>query len=1505
MPEKKVMDEKKCKTFCLVDPNLKDFLGHDFEYDHSLLVPAEKEGYKVVVLGHRQVQSAVSTAMPIRSVFPLDIWGDYPRWARLSYIGQSLNHWLCNYTFYRALQRGLAGIPLTRDTLIFGHMITANQLLGWAWWLRKLKRPCAPQTVLLLRYQPAFYEDACAAKAFRILEELATQGIVRLGTDSDRLAQDYSYLTSLPIEVFSIPHTVHTVLSPQHACPNFSNRPLRLVSLGNARDEKGYLEILQAIHILHAYHGATGLEFVLQSNRATREVEDAIHSFQKYGLPNVRLLFAELKTQEYYQLLQSADVVLLPYWRNIYEARTSGILVEALAAGKPVIVTEDTWMSDQLKEYGSGLVCRDHSPQKLVQAILEIKTHYPAHWQRAQETRAAWQAKHNPQVLFQQLAIPPAPLLKSSKISRAALLYPWGNLRERKCGASLRGGLFLDFLKENFAQVRVLEIGDFPEERTNKFYHEFYTQKNPLIHKAETLFHVLLAILTNGRSKKQDFHLWQFYRFRLDRVFAQRVWNIVRWADVVFLEYTYFADAVSKACRSLGKKLIISDYDIVANQVTSCSWLRNLTRREEFRSLQMGDYAVCVSSADQKILSQHAIQAENIPHPVNIEEIRVSLPLHLIESVLQEFCQIAPPYRNLCLFVGSNFEANEIAVQYIRQIAQEMAALPNGEEVRFIIIGACAKPERSGNFIALGKVEEIVMRALYQVADIVLIPLPFGTGASLKTIEAMAYGKVVLGTKVGFRGLEVESDKHCVICDDLTQYPQLIAQLLMSREKRLSLAENAYQFAQQYDFRQVYRRYLELIGEPSQALPLAKFSAEKFLERLLFRAGQEALAKQHIKLAQQITEDLVARNPDSPQVHYLLSLCHYQQHKILGNSSLEKALRHCNLAVEKGFHEDFSFYCHRSKILEELGQREAAATDLRMATFVITTAKLREELWKLFFQGDYGKVQMLIEDKIAEAQHDSNLHYLLALSRHSLGMTDSSTLHHYDQALQCGFDKFWVYFHRARLWKNLDKIEAARCEVKKAIACRPNQQEALQLLQQIEDSHIWQIFFQKEYGKVAVIAKRRLRREPHHATLYYLLAHARHNLGYFGADVAYYYRQALAYGFDEFWAHFHLSRLLKEQGNITEARMHAEKAIAIKPNEPEACRWLQQLEESDLWALLAQGNYGKILDIVENRLKCQPQDGNLHYLKALSRHNLGKLDEPTLSHYDQALLCGFEEYWIYFHRARLWRDRGNSQAAMADMEKALTLQPSNREALQLCQQIVTAHAWQLFSQGDYEQLIGELKTKLAQTPQNGTFHYLCALSRHNLGKIDAETLAHYQQALEHGFDEFWARFHRAHLYQAQGNNQAALADIDKILVLKPESIEAHQLLREVIHSSGWQFFFKHAYGKVIALVEPRLAQEPADGIFHYLLALSLHQLGNIGDKVLAHYDHALQYGFDEFWVRFHRARLLKETGKIAEARRDVERAIALKPENTEIRQLLRQIDRMQSMTPPTRGEAWK
>jgi hypothetical protein len=96
-------------------------------------------------------------------------------------------------------------------------------------------------------------------------------------------------------------------------------------------------------------------------------------------------------------MLAESDIVLCLYDAKIYRARSSGIMTEALAAGKPVIVPAETWMAHQLPQ-GCGECFADRT--SLVAAVQRIAVDYPHYHANVQRQRGQWLARHSPQTLL-------------------------------------------------------------------------------------------------------------------------------------------------------------------------------------------------------------------------------------------------------------------------------------------------------------------------------------------------------------------------------------------------------------------------------------------------------------------------------------------------------------------------------------------------------------------------------------------------------------------------------------------------------------------------------------------------------------------------------------------------------------------------------------------------------------------------------------------------------------------------------------------------------------------------------------------------------------------------------------------------------------------------------------------------------------------------------------------------------------------------------------------------
>jgi glycosyltransferase involved in cell wall biosynthesis len=68
--------------------------------------------------------------------------------------------------------------------------------------------------------------------------------------------------------------------------------------------------------------------------------------------PSVAIIEGYIPRPAYLQLIEEASCVILAYDPDRYRLRSSGILLEALGMGGPVITTAGTWMAGIIDEYG-------------------------------------------------------------------------------------------------------------------------------------------------------------------------------------------------------------------------------------------------------------------------------------------------------------------------------------------------------------------------------------------------------------------------------------------------------------------------------------------------------------------------------------------------------------------------------------------------------------------------------------------------------------------------------------------------------------------------------------------------------------------------------------------------------------------------------------------------------------------------------------------------------------------------------------------------------------------------------------------------------------------------------------------------------------------------------------------------------------------------------------------------------------------------------------------------
>jgi hypothetical protein len=379
----------------LIDPSVRCIGGHHFEYALHVLAAARQAGYEPVLAANRRAGDlAALKEVPLRfawfshSTYELNKLRARSLRLRESLAASARTTWW--QAASAALRRGLlrrtdAQLRRMSDTLtaeclalvrylelrpgdqVFVPTVSPGDLPPLAAVLAA-ERACSRADWHLQFHFPVFtgrepdyagqqhlpgaqqVQAALAACAAALPRQR-----LHLYSTTTHLSRQYELLADRPVEVLDYP--VNPALRPAGAVRP-SAGPLRASCLGKFRAEKNSWRLPQLLgQLWDEYFQPGRVQLVLQARRIRkipRGLRRVAGCDQPAATGAVRPAVAvarwPLESRQYLDLLARSDIGLLLYDAHEYYARCSGVLVEMLSAGVPVIVTAGCWMADQLAE---------------------------------------------------------------------------------------------------------------------------------------------------------------------------------------------------------------------------------------------------------------------------------------------------------------------------------------------------------------------------------------------------------------------------------------------------------------------------------------------------------------------------------------------------------------------------------------------------------------------------------------------------------------------------------------------------------------------------------------------------------------------------------------------------------------------------------------------------------------------------------------------------------------------------------------------------------------------------------------------------------------------------------------------------------------------------------------------------------------------------------------------------------------------------------------------------
>lgn len=199
-----------------------------------------------------------------------------------------------------------------------------------------------------------------------------------------------------------VPYPI-SVQAPQgkKAAGNFTG----LLYAGAARQDKGITEVVRLVE--HMNKLGLQIPFRLQNSPDYRGKYDAItkagiQNLEKIPYPHLHLCPETLKADEYAEQFFGAICIQL-YNTELFSDRISGVTLDALSAGCPIVTTSGTWIARMVQRFDAGKVVDSTEPEVILAAINKIIDEYLRYSNNAYAGGLILQQENSADILFNTL----------------------------------------------------------------------------------------------------------------------------------------------------------------------------------------------------------------------------------------------------------------------------------------------------------------------------------------------------------------------------------------------------------------------------------------------------------------------------------------------------------------------------------------------------------------------------------------------------------------------------------------------------------------------------------------------------------------------------------------------------------------------------------------------------------------------------------------------------------------------------------------------------------------------------------------------------------------------------------------------------------------------------------------------------------------------------------------------------------------------------------------------
>lgn len=255
--------------------------------------------------------------------------------------------------------------------------------------------------------------------------------------------------------------------------------------------------------------------------------------------------------------------------------------------------------------------------------------------------------------------------------------------------------------------------------------------------------------------------------------------------DAIWLQYAVHSKSLENIDQRIYK--IIDTHDVFAcrNRIYQKQGRTPegfyITKRQERASLSRADLVIAIQNEEKKYFEKQLKK-----FPVQCITLGDMVEFHKNKYINEKIIG----------FIGAKNDVNVLGVEWLTKNVLPLVYQME-PDCKFIIAGdICALICDSEYYTKIGRVK--TLHEFYNQICIAVNPSQNGTGLNIKGIEALSYGKPLVSTVVGAKGISGAEDA-IAICKDAKEFAEQIVLLLRNPQECLRMSKCAEKFIYNYN----------------------------------------------------------------------------------------------------------------------------------------------------------------------------------------------------------------------------------------------------------------------------------------------------------------------------------------------------------------------------------------------------------------------------------------------------------------------------------------------------------------------------------------------------------------------------------------------------------------------------------------------------------------------------------------------------------------------------------